>query len=129
MRDRDDVPPVRDQLREVGGLVLVALPLDEVGLRILVSRPLELAPRDRKLELRQMLALEERVQIRRREEDVAVALLHHGSITVARAARPRPGGLSSYAAATLRATSNNSSGIDDGNRHVNATGRSPRWST
>jgi hypothetical protein len=34
-----------------------------------------------------------------------------------------------YAAATLRATSKSSSGIGTGSRHVNSTGRSPRWST
>ena len=61
--------------------MLVALALDEIGLRVLVGRPLELVPRDRELELRQVLALEERVQIRGREEDAAVALLHHGSIS------------------------------------------------
>ena len=67
VRDRDDVAPVGEQRREVGGLVLVALALDEVGLRILVGRPLELVPRNRELELRQVLALEERVQVRGRE--------------------------------------------------------------
>ena len=60
--------------------MLFALALDEVGLRILVGRPLELVPRNRELELRQVLALEERVQVRGREEDVAVAMLHPRSI-------------------------------------------------
>ena len=63
--------------------MLVALALDEVGLRILVGRPLELVPRHRELELRQVLALEERVQVRRREEEAAVALLHRLSISAA----------------------------------------------
>ncbi len=34
-----------------------------------------------------------------------------------------------YAAATLRAISNSAAGIGTDSRHVNATGRSPRWST
>ena len=68
VRDLRDFAPPRLQRREVSRLVLVALALDEVGLRILVGRPLELVPRHRELELRQMLALEERVEIRGREK-------------------------------------------------------------
>ena len=62
-RDLDDAAPVGEKLREVGGLVLVALPLDEIGLRVLGDGPLELVARDGELELRQVLALEEGVQV------------------------------------------------------------------
>lgn len=48
-------------------------------------------------------------------------------ILCANAARQRH--IEAYAAATLRATSNNSSGIGTESPQVNATGRSPRWST
>ena len=75
-RDRDHLPPSGDELGEVSRLVLVSLPLDEVGLRILSLGPLDRGANDRELELRQVLALEERVQVRRREESVTVARLH-----------------------------------------------------
>jgi hypothetical protein len=54
--------------------VLLAFTLDEIGLRILIGRPLQLASRNRKLKLGQMLALEKRVQVRGRDEDLVVAL-------------------------------------------------------
>ena len=44
--DREHAAAIGDQLREVAGLVLVALALDEVGLGVLVRRLLELATRD-----------------------------------------------------------------------------------
>jgi len=59
--DLRDLAPLRLQRREVGGLVLLALALDEVGLRVLAGGPLEVVAGDGELELRQMLALEEGV--------------------------------------------------------------------
>ena len=80
-RDRGDGAAVREKLFEIGGLVLVALPLDEIGLRVLGDGLPELVPRDGELELGQVLALEERVQVRGQEEDLVVALVHTGSIS------------------------------------------------
>jgi hypothetical protein len=76
VRDRDDLAAGSNECREICRLVLFALASDEVGLRILVVGPRELVSRNGELELRQMLALEECVQIRGRKEDLAVVLLH-----------------------------------------------------
>ena len=74
--DPDHVAAIVDQVREVAGLVLVPLALDEVGLGVLLRRLLELTTGDGERELRQMLALEKSVQIRRGEPDRSVLRLH-----------------------------------------------------
>ena len=51
----------------MSGLVLLALAADEVALRVVALGPSELAARDGELERRQVLALEEVVQMRGRE--------------------------------------------------------------
>ena len=69
--------PVGAQLREVGALVLLALAADQLGLRIVDVGPSELPARDREPERREVLALEEVVQVRGRE---AARLGLHASV-------------------------------------------------
>src|SRR5215211_3416983 len=76
-KDRDDVLAVREQRVEVRALVLVALAPDQRALRVIALRPRDLTARDAELEPSQMPARQERAQIRGREEEPAVPLLHH----------------------------------------------------
>jgi hypothetical protein len=76
VRDRDDVDVAVEQRPQVARLVLVALARDQVGLRVLSRRPGELPARDGKLEPRQVCALEVVVDVRGRQEETTVSLLH-----------------------------------------------------
>ena len=83
--DRGDALTARAQRSEVVSLVLIALASDELALRIVERRPYELAASNREIERGQMLALEEVVQIGRREDEISVAMLHTPIVTC----RPR----------------------------------------
>jgi hypothetical protein len=52
VRDGHDLAAIGDQRCQIGRLVLVTLPLDQVGLSVEVRRPLELASRDGQLGVR-----------------------------------------------------------------------------
>jgi hypothetical protein len=71
---RRDLPSLRPQLLEVGGLVLLALAANEIGLRVVDGDPSELAAGDRQLERAQMLTLEEVVEARRGEAETMLDL-------------------------------------------------------
>ena len=63
--------PVARKRSEVRRLVLLALAPDQVGLRVHDLRPLRLAARDLELQRHEMLAVEEVVQVGRRERVAA----------------------------------------------------------
>ena len=64
-RDADDRAPVGDEPREVRSLVLVALAADEVAVRVVHVRPLELAALHLQVQVRQVRAGEVRPRGRR----------------------------------------------------------------
>ena len=65
--DDEDALAFGAELREVCPLVRLALAPDQLGLRIVAVRPSQLPASDREPERREVLALEEVVQMRRRE--------------------------------------------------------------
>jgi hypothetical protein len=69
--------------------VLVALALDEIGLGILVGGPGDLAAGESELELRQVLALEERIKVARREAKLVVIAPHCAPLVDAPVGMPR----------------------------------------
>jgi hypothetical protein len=61
---------------EEGLLVLLALPPEQLGVGVLVARPAAFPEGHGQLQLRQMLAGEEAPQVRGREEELVVQMLH-----------------------------------------------------
>ena len=63
--DLGDAAPIGAELSQVGGLVLLSLTPDQVGVRVEPERLLQLAASDRDLERGQVLARQERVEVGR----------------------------------------------------------------
>ena len=78
-RDADDRASLGVEPREVRGLVLVALAADEVAVRVVDVRPLELAALHLQIQVRQVRAGEMRREIGGREEQRAVRGESHHS--------------------------------------------------
>ncbi len=76
-RDADDRAPLGDEPREVRGLVLVALAADEVAVRVVHARPLELAALHLQVQVRQVRAGEVPREVGGREEQRAVVSESH----------------------------------------------------
>ena len=78
-RDADDRAPLGDEPREVRRLVLVTLAADEVAVRVVDVRPLELAALHLQVQVRQVRAGEVRREVGGREEQRAVSRESHHS--------------------------------------------------
>ena len=99
-RDADDAPAVGLEPRQVRRLVLVALVADEVAVRVVDERPLELAALHAELELRQVRAGEVVPEVGRGEQQRAVVgESHHLEYQRKRGVRLRVVQLSRSAAA------------------------------
>ncbi len=80
VRYLDDGFPFRLELLEPLRLVQLAVPRENVELRIVALRTLELASCHRELELRQTLARGEARQVGRAENELVVEQLHRASL-------------------------------------------------